>query len=144
MMEALGLKPKQASVPVHSAKTDIQPLIKREDPIQTQTKRASGLTGAPIDAERDEERQIAGLGFRKFLKPTDWTDVQDVEDMLEAKGEDIVVKVQIKQEIVGAEPQKRRVFGPSRPVESRIKEEAGPEETSRRDRSRSRDRHSRH
>jgi len=145
MMEALGLKPKQSLNPVPPTKQDgAQVSVKREDaskPSSTIRAAAPGASAAGME-DGEDAKQVTGLGFRKYLKATDYTEVQDVDDMLEANGEEIVIQPMVKKE-TDVQAQKPRVFGPARPPGVPVKEEQVADDDRRRNRSRSRDRRDR-
>jgi hypothetical protein len=140
MNRALGIRPKVQPVS--------QPIPKPEAVIK-QEKSASIPQNATVrsnilevgqDDNVDAVRSVSGLGFRKYLKPTDWTNVQDVEDILE--GEETIELPAIKKESTETNGP-RRVFGPTRPPPLPIKEEVVDDRSNdrRRDRSRSRGRY---
>jgi hypothetical protein len=133
MNQALGLRPNHQLGSQRVAQPDIQ--IKKEvaNAVDIQ------LSGIPkIEETEADFKSVTGLGFRKYLNPTDWTNVQAVEDVLE--GEDILEPTVIKQE-TQAVTRPRRVFGPVRPPPVQIKEEATEELANERRRDRSRSRH---
>ena len=119
MMEALGVKPKQLMLA--KSHLDMNDLSSSRDSRPKQE-----------PEEPDESRNVSGLGFRKYLKPTDWSgDVCDVdeEEVLAPNGE-----------VISAErPSPKREFFPQKPP---VKEEQATElrtKTSSRRRSRSRE-----
>lgn len=143
MMEALGLKPKHTVPTAPDLKSDEKSLAPKQEDINKVTSTRRGTeTGPSANAGEEDAKQVTGLGFRKYLKPADWTDVQDVEDILEANGDDIVVSVPIKKEIEEPQSSRSRMFGPARPPGVPIKKEAADDDH-KRDRSRSRGRRDR-
>jgi hypothetical protein len=131
MMQALGITPRVPVPPKPEAVAN--ETIKKEEGHPN----LSRPTHSSRDADEAEVHQVAGLGFRKHLKPSDWTEVEDVEENLEAKGEVLIAPGgNVKSETDSEKPLKR-FFGPSRPSAIQIKEE---DEVAFSNRSRSRSR----
>lgn len=139
MNEALGIRPKITPL---ASSSDMKPddIIKREySTLISNAADARGMAKAHDEFDAPM-RQVSGLGFRKYLKPTDWTDIQDVDDILEGDSGNVASGTIVKEEPADLTGPKR-VFGPARPPPTRIKEEVAPDEPDKpRYRSRSRDR----
>ena len=139
MNRALGIRPKVQQVSHPISQQDV--VIKQEkSDSMPQSATVRSHTEIAQDDRVDALRSVTGLGFRKYLKPTDWTNVQDVEDILE--GEETIELPVVKKESTETSGPKR-VFGPTRPPPLPIKEEVVDDRSNdrRRDRSRSRGRY---
>jgi hypothetical protein len=128
MMEALGIKPKRLLVSKHQTVPD-RPAgsIKSENAhIPHATKNA-----VVENVEEVESRALTGLGYRKYLKPTDWAETEEIEETLEAKGEELLEITDFKCE-TQVISQNQRMFGPTRSDSGQIKiEESTTENESR-------------
>ena len=119
MMEALGIKPKRLLVSKTQTDDD-RPTdsLKSESANLSQSRKASVIE----DAEEIESRAVTGLGYRKYLKPADWVEVHEIEETLEAKGEEVLDGSVAKREPESIPPN-QRIFGPARPEQQQIKVE---------------------
>lgn len=93
MMEALGVKPKRLLVARHEMNAEnVNQVLKKEEPVIPLPKKKSSESGANRGGAEGEDLQVnTGLGFRKYLKASDWNDVCDVEEaeVFELHGEGI-------------------------------------------------------
>jgi hypothetical protein len=93
MMEALGVKPKRLLVARHEMNAEnVNQVLKKEEsiiPLPTKKSHESGAHRGGVEAE--DLQMNTGLGFRKYLKASDWNDVCDVEEVevFELHGEGI-------------------------------------------------------
>ena len=114
MMEALGVKPKRLMLVKDQLDSNaIEGLLKKEEgPKLGEETRANKCelksNSLPVDDSTEEARVVSGLGFRRYLKPTDWNVAVcdlDEEEILAPKGE--IISVQrpvVKREILPARP----------------------------------------
>ena len=121
MKEALGLKPKRLLL----AKTklnadDMNEILKKEEGPsgRAESSKPAAPPADETEAGEEESRAVTGLGFRKYLKPTDWNaDVCNVdeEEVFELKGELMSELTRPKQEPTRA---KQEMQIKTEPVES--------------------------
>lgn len=101
MMEALGMKPKRLMLAKSRLSSEqVDEMLKKEDEVPSQS-----VNQPPADVKdqppADDSVVVTGLGYRKYLKPTDWTGEVcnlDEEEVFELKGENVPVEKSIKKE----------------------------------------------
>lgn len=128
LMRAIGVKPKPPSELKPQPSIDQTSAVskKEEDHAPPDVR----LKRTPAQARDEDEdvvasRQTSGLGFRKYLKPNDWSEeIVEVEEYLAPVNESIESQPRIKEEVKTEQP--KRTFGPARP-EALIKEEPARE-----------------
>jgi hypothetical protein len=124
MMEALGVKPKRLMLVKHDINTnEVEDIVTKQEGVKSHSEPEKPIQQIPQGQQipiegMDDSRMVTGLGYRKYLKPTDWSttayDLDGEEEVLAPIGE------MIKQE----KSQVKREYFPQRPT---IKEEIDTE-----------------
>lgn len=153
LMEAMGFKPKRLMLVKDQLDSNaIEGFLKKEEGPKLREESRSNNCGPksrsmPLVDSTEEARMVSGLGYRRYLKPTDWNVAVcdlDEEEILAPKGEIIAVQRPVhKRELLPVRPQikeepKIEPRGTHPPDSSH-----GVRNSDRR-RSRSRDNHPRH
>ena len=99
MHEALGTKPKRLLLSKSKLSSDqVGEILKKEQDIKQEVPvKKVDPKKETIKEDADESKAVVGLGYRKYLKPSDWAEDLD-EDIVILQGENFPYSVVPKEE----------------------------------------------